>query len=55
MEIDKKVMRSLWFWLTWVNFEHVQKNHSEDVFEQGLSEDSLSTWEEQHCRSTNRT
>ena len=34
-ETDKDVMRPLWSWLTWANFEHVQKNRSEDVSEQG--------------------
>ena len=26
-------MRSLWSWLTWVNFEHVHKKRSEDLIE----------------------
>ena len=43
VETDKDVMRSLWSWLTWANFEHVHKNRSEDVSEKGRSKDSVET------------
>ena len=41
-------MRSLWSWLTWANFEHVQKNRSEDVSELERSKDSVETWKQRH-------
>ena len=46
-------MRSLWSWLTWANFEHVQKNRSEDVSEQGRSKDWVESWKQRHWSSTN--
>ena len=48
METDKDVMRSLRSWLTWANFEHVQKNRSEDVSEKGRSKESVETWKQRH-------
>ena len=48
VETNKDVTRSLWSWLTWVNFEHVQKNRSEPLSEQGRSKDSVETWKQRH-------
>ena len=41
-------MRSLWAWLTWPNFKHVQKHGSEDVSKQEGSKESVETWKQQH-------
>ena len=45
VETDKDVMRSIWSWLTWVNFEHVKKKkkRNEDLIESGRSKDTIRT------------